>query len=93
MTTSEAPRSMPTAMSKQSPIRYLAITTVEGKKFILRITRETPVLVSGIEVDKYGDEIVPTGFHNRTRIVDRDAIKRAVEMRMNVVYAQLERAK
>jgi hypothetical protein len=80
-------------MSKQSPIRYLAVTTHGGDKFTIRVTRETAKGVSGIEVDRDGEEIVPVGFHNRTRIVPRDAIKRAVEMRMNVVYGRIERAK
>jgi hypothetical protein len=80
-------------MSKQSPIRYLAITTTDGAKFTIRVSRETAKGVSGIEVDRDGEEIVPVGFHNRTRIVPRDAIKRAVEMRMNVTYGRIERAK
>lgn len=80
-------------MSKQSPIRYLAITTTEGDKFMIRVSREGAVGVSGIEVDRDGDEVVPAGFHNRLRIVPRETIKRAVEMRMNVIYGRLERAK
>jgi len=80
-------------MSKQSPIRYLAITTEDGDKFVIRVTRETAKGVSGIEVDRDGEEIAPVGFHNRTRIIPRDAIRKAVEMRMNVVYGRIERAK
>lgn len=80
-------------MSKQSPIRYLAITTTDGAKFMIRVTRETAKGVSGIEVDSDGEEVVPIGFHTRTRIVPRDAIKKSVEMRMNVVYGRMERAK
>jgi hypothetical protein len=77
----------------------LAITTTEGDKFTIRVTRETPKGISGIVVDKDGDEIVPPGvdakgraFHTRTMIVPRDAIKKSVEMRMNVVYGRIERA-
>lgn len=80
-------------MPKQSPIRYLSITTTEGDKFTIRVTRETSNGVSGIEVDRDGDEIVPDGYHNRMRIVPREAIKKAVEMRMNLTYARIERAK
>ena len=80
-------------MPKQSPIRYLAITTLDGDKFTIRVSRETAKGVTGIEVDRDGEEIVPVGYHNRTRIVPHDAIKKAVEMRMNVVYGQIERAK
>lgn len=80
-------------MPNQSPIRYLAITTTEGNKFMIRVTRETTMGVSGIEVDREGDEVVPVGYHNRMRIVPRDAIKRAVEMRMNVLYGRIERAR
>jgi hypothetical protein len=85
---------------KQSPIRYLAITTTKGDKFILRVLRDVAGGVAGIEVDREGDEVVPRGvnaeglpYHTRTRIVPRDGIKKSVEMRMNVMYGRLERAK
>lgn len=84
---------MTVAMSQQSPIRYLAITTTGGDRFTIRVTRETSKGVVGVEVDRDGEEIVPIGYHNRTRIVPREAIRKAVEMRMNVMYGRMERAK
>src|SRR4029077_16664970 len=39
-------------VSKQSPIRYLAITTTEDDKFTLRVSSETAKGVCGIEVDR-----------------------------------------
>ena len=73
-----------------SEIRYLKITLVDGTRFILRVTGESPNLISGIEVNAEGDEVTPPGFHNRQRFVARDLIKKAVEMRMNNKYATLE---
>ncbi|HSX23427.1 MAG TPA: hypothetical protein VLE97_11690 [Gaiellaceae bacterium] len=81
-----------------SRIRYLKITQTDGTRFILRVTRESPHLVSGIEVDAEGDEVVPRGldpvtgqpWHQRERHVPRGAIRKAVEMRMSPTYATLE---
>ena len=78
--------------------RYLKITQTDGVRYILRVTRETPAFIIGIEVDAEGDEIVPRGihpkigepYHQRERRVMRDAVKKAVEMRMNPTYATLE---
>jgi hypothetical protein len=72
-----------------SEIRYLKITLVDGTRFILRVTSESPFLVSGYEVDAEGDEIVPTGYGRRLRVVGRDSIKRAVDLRMSKKYATL----
>lgn len=79
-------------------IRYLKITDIDDKRYILRITRETPNFITGIEVDEDGDEVVPRGlhpklkrpYHNRERKVLRNAIKKSVEMKMNPTYATLE---
>ena len=73
-------------------IRYLKITLVDGTRFILRVTRESPTLVSGIEVNAEGDEVVPPGHDRRQRFVERALIKKAVELRMNKKYATLEEA-
>lgn len=76
-----------------SEIRYLKITLIDGTRFILRVTKESPGLVRGIEVNADGDEVVPPGmggYHNRTRLVQRELIKKAVLLRMNNKYATLE---
>lgn len=75
-------------------IRYLKITQTDGVRYILRVTRESPHFIVGIEVDSDGEEIIPRGlhpkaklpYHNRERQVDRGAVKKAVEMRMNPTY-------
>lgn len=78
-------------------IRYLKITLVDGTRFILRVSRESPHFIVGIEVDAEGDEIVPHGldpkgrpWHQRERKVQRDTIKKVVEMHMSPKYATLE---
>lgn len=70
--------------------RYLKITLVDGTRFILRVTSESPLIVRGYEVNSEGDEVVPPGFERRLRVVGRDSIKKSVEMRMNNTYATLE---
>ena len=70
-------------------IRYLKITLVDGTRFILRVTSESPLIVSGYEVNAEGDEVVPAGYERRQRLVGRDSIKRSVELRMSKKYATL----
>lgn len=71
-------------------IRYLKITLVDGTRFILRVTKESSKFVHGYEVNDEGDEIVPPGYQNRHRSVERALIAKSVEMRMNNKYAMLE---
>jgi hypothetical protein len=71
-------------------IHYLKITLVDGTRFILRVTKESSKLVHGYEVNDEGDEIVPPGYQNRHRTVERALIAKAVELRMNTKYATLE---
>ena len=78
-------------------IRYLKITLVDGRRFILRVTRESPRLISGVEVDAEGDDVVPRGvdvagrpYHERVIHVQRDLVRKIVEMRMSPKYATLE---
>lgn len=71
-------------------IRYLKITLVDGTRFILRVTRESPHILTGYEVNTEGDEVVPPGYERRQRHVGREIIRKAVEMRMSPKYAILE---
>lgn len=73
-------------------IKYAKITA-SGQRFILRVTRETPRFVIGIEVNADGEEVVPPGYHNRMRVVQRTTITRYVEMCMNNKYGTLETVK
>ena len=75
-----------------SEIRYAKITLIDGTRFILRVTKESPAVVRGYEVNAEGDEVVPPGACNRLRIVGREFIAKIVEMRMNNTYATLEAA-
>lgn len=70
-------------------IRYLKITLVDGTRFILRVTSESPRLVSGYEVNAEGDEVVPVGYARRHRTIDRGLIKKAVDLHMSKKYATL----
>lgn len=70
--------------------RYLRITLVDGTRFILRVTNESSRFVHGYEVDAEGDEVVPPGYQNRLRAVERALVAKTVEMRMNNKYAALE---
>jgi hypothetical protein len=76
-----------------SPIRYLSVTTEDGASFLLRVTSQTARAIRGVEVDRDGEEVTGKGFDVRERIVEIGAIKKSVEMRMNVKYGRIERAK
>lgn len=71
-------------------IRYLKVTQTDGTRYILRVTRESPVFIGGFEVNAEGDEVVPSGYERRHRTIDRGLIKKTVEMRMNPKYTTLE---
>jgi len=72
-----------------SEIRYLKITLVDGTRFILRVTRESPGFIHGFEVNAEGDEVVPVGYERRHRTLDRGLVKKAVDLRMSKKYATL----
>ena len=61
------------------------------KIVILSVTSETDLFVSGIEVNKYSDEIVPRGrYTERLRIIDKSIILDIQPMTMNLKYSELE---
>jgi hypothetical protein len=69
-----------------------------GRSSTVRYARiqDTSKVIVGIEVDGGGDDVVHPGtnaqgraYHGRMRVIQRGAIKKIVEMRMN---CQLERA-
>ncbi len=55
----------------------------------LRVVRDTPVALSGYEVDEQGDELAPAGFERRLRVIARGAILRVQEYEMDKTYATL----
>lgn len=75
------------------PSRFERITLTDGTKFILRITRETSSVVVGIEVDREGDEVRPTGFDERLRVVGTECIAKRTPMVMDNRYGTLKAMK
>ena len=55
----------------------------------LRVTGDTPVALSGYEVDEHGEEIRPAGAERRLRVIARGAILRVQEYEMDKTYATL----
>src|SRR5262245_21363523 len=72
-------------------MRYVQLTLTDGKRMLLRVIRESPLGISGFEVNTDGDEVRGTGgYHRKLHLIARSFIKKAVEMRMNPKYATLE---
>lgn len=75
---------------------YLKIKTDKGQSFILRDPIIIPFMggeaYSGVEVNKYSDEVTGKGFDERRRIVQTDAVVRVTPMVMNLTYGELEPA-
>lgn len=73
---------------------YTKIKLTSGKNLILRdVTRITFLgaeCVTGIEVNKEGDEVRPAGADERQHIIQVTLIKRTTPMKMNLKYAELE---
>jgi len=58
---------------------------------ILQITAESDVFLSGVEIDKYGDEIVRPKADVTKHIISKDLIVKRVPMVMNLTYGWLEK--
>lgn len=71
-------------------MRYARIVLEGRAPFIIRVTNESERTISGIEVDREGEEIVPVGYHNRLHVIERAAIRKMTELRMNHHYGMLE---
>lgn len=56
----------------------------------LRNPNEGDLVLSGIEVNKEGDEISGKGFDDRLRVIDLSLIKSRIPMVMNNTYGELE---
>ena len=59
------------------------------KTVFLDSVRQTGVFVTGIEVDKEGDEVSGKGFDQRRRVIAKKTILKRTPMRMDKKYAQL----
>jgi hypothetical protein len=75
-----------------APISYERVTFVDGSRkarVYLRVTRDSPRFLSGIEVDKQGEEIEPHGYSQRIRLIDKRAIVSRREYVMDLHYGEL----
>jgi hypothetical protein len=71
---------------------YTRITFRDGEKrrtVILRNVDNSDRLVSGIEVDRHGDEIAPRGFDQRLRIIERELVASETALVMDMKYGEL----
>ncbi len=63
--------------------------TRQMRPIFISITRETPTLLFGIEVDKDGDELSGATWDRRMRIVSKDVIAKRVPYVLDKMYAML----
>lgn len=68
---------------------YLKIG-IPGKTVLLRDSREKNGILSGIEVNKFGDEISSKGFDERLHVIQVEAITSMKTMVMSLKYGELE---
>lgn len=71
---------------------YLKVR-IPGKTLLLRDAREKNGILSGTEVNKFGDEISSKGFDERLHLIEIEAISFTKKMVMNPKYAELEEVK
>lgn len=78
-------------LSRELPRRfeYARIVLTDGTRFILRVYQESERFITGTEVNAEGDEVIPAGATDRTRIVERSAIRKRTVMHMDKTYAML----
>jgi hypothetical protein len=63
---------------------------LRGKRgIILRIERETPQILIGIEVNREGDEVVPSGADQHRHMIQKAAITRRCCMSWRLKYGDL----
>lgn len=72
-----------------TPTRYERVRFA-GRSVILRVTAESEHFMRGIEVNKFGDEVIPRGADERLHIIQKTVIKKRTALKMNNYYAELE---
>jgi hypothetical protein len=77
-------------MNRYERITFTEKPTKTAKTLILRITRETDVLLIGVEVDKMGDEVQRAAADETLHIISKDMLAKRVELVMNNTYGWLE---
>ena len=75
------------------PIRYLQIKSKDYndkvRTVILKNVKESDRFISGIQVNREGDEIQTKGADRTMQVIDRDAILSTKELRMSRKYGEL----
>jgi hypothetical protein len=85
----EGLRPLPHAGKGYMRVRFFEATQGREKTVILAGVRETATFITGIEVDKEGDEVHGAGFDERRRVIAKSTIRGRVPMRMDNKYATL----
>ena len=62
-------------------------------KVFLKNVKDDGKFLSGIEVNKFGEEIIPKNATERLHIIDKTAIKKSKTFRTNPLYGELEEEK
>ncbi len=68
---------------------YLKIR-IPGKTVLLRDAREKNGILSGIEVNEFGDEISSKGFDERLHVIQIEVVTSMKTMVMSPKYGELE---
>lgn len=77
---------------------YERITFIEKpghcpRIIILQVTKETPLLLMGVEVDKNGDEVTRGKADIIRHIISKDMLAKRTKMAMSLMYGWLETVK
>jgi hypothetical protein len=80
-------------MNRYERITFTEKPTKTAKTLILRITRETDVLLIRVEVDKMGDEVQRAAADETLHVISKDMLAKRVELVMNNTYGWLEAKK
>jgi hypothetical protein len=68
---------------------YLKVR-IPGKTVLLRDSTEKNGFLSGVEVNKFGDEISSKGFDERLHVIQIEAITSMKTMVMSLKYGELD---
>lgn len=77
-------------------IRYERVKFTDGetnRTVYLRVTSESARFLTGVELDKQGEEIEPPGHSQRIRMIAKGAIVWRRQYHMNLHYGELEPGK
>lgn len=72
-------------------VKFKEQPTGKTRSVFLGNVKETSKFIQGIEYSKAGDPVVPKGYDERLRVIDRETIVDVEEYRMHKQYGDLER--